>query len=121
MEKKQNSSNSGNETHETPSIVCDANSLDLHIKAQAKIISDDEEAARRSMVVLPTDERGYVLPITIPGPRAPKHEDHPAFGMRVWPPPKPIPHASSLDQRADSNPTWMTEDDNSSCSWLKPS
>jgi EEF1A N-terminal glycine/lysine methyltransferase len=83
----------------------DSESLAIYMRKQAEEIAKEEEMANKELLQLPKDENGYVLPISLPGPRAPKHEDHPAYGMRIWPPRRPV--ASSSNNSGSSLPSWV--------------
>ncbi len=82
------------------------------LRQRAAAIQAEEDAALRSNAwasAMNRDANGLVLPLTaLPGPRAPRHEDHPAFGMRVWP-----PVAGSGDERKQPEssllPAWASE------------
>jgi nicotinamide N-methyltransferase len=79
----------------------DSDTLATVVRARAQLIAAEEEAARASKLVLPVDKYGAALPVTMPGPRAPSHEDHPAYGIRMWPPPAPAPV-----QHSHETPEW---------------
>ena len=64
------------------------------LRRRAAAVQAEEEAALRAAasaegaaVLGGRDANGAALPLAaLPGPRAPRHEDHPAFGLRDLPP-----------------------------------
>eukprot|EP00613_Pedinella_sp_CCMP2098_P069465 CAMPEP_0171923402 /NCGR_PEP_ID=MMETSP0993-20121228/22086_1 /TAXON_ID=483369 /ORGANISM="non described non described, Strain CCMP2098" /LENGTH=443 /DNA_ID=CAMNT_0012561403 /DNA_START=64 /DNA_END=1395 /DNA_ORIENTATION=+ len=95
-----------------PASPHDSASLAAEMRRRASVISRDEDAARQAPLTIPRDKAGRALPMTLPGPRAPRHEDHPAFGMKVWPPPRPTveekpPPSWAAEEK--SLPDWVQE------------
>lgn len=105
----------------------DSESLTKYMKMKAEEISKEEDIARNQPLILPRDALGYVLPITIPGPLAPKHEDHPAYGMKIWPPRRPTTtlngdgNGKGAAASSENVPSWVNgdEDVNPFPDWMK--
>jgi nicotinamide N-methyltransferase len=93
-----------------PEVPHDSASLANELRRRAAVIASAEDEGRQAPLELPRDAQGLVLPATIPGPRAPRHEDHPAFGMKVWPPPQPTAKTAAggaATRGAQALPAWV--------------
>lgn len=55
----------------------DEASLAQELRRRASEIARAEDSARALPLALQLDEQGRALPMTMPGPRAPRNEDHP--------------------------------------------
>jgi hypothetical protein len=62
-------------------------------------VQAEEVAASKVADLTRLDASGHAVAITLPGPRAPTHEGHPAFGTRMWPP------VQSIEKKTD-DPDW---------------
>jgi hypothetical protein len=75
----------------------------MHRRAAA--LAREDAKARSSQPTALLDANGRAVPATAPGPSAPQHPDHPAYGLKVWPPPSPVALAESQPL-----PAWAKDD-----------
>ena len=85
----------GASVESTNAKIHDADSLAAEMHRRAVAIAEEDAKARSSQPTALLDATGCAMPATAPGPSAPQHPDHPAYGMRVWPPPSPVALAES--------------------------
>ena len=90
-------------------------------RSRAAEIQKEEQAARTKGDLTIRDSSGAAVAITLPGPQAPRHEDHPAFGTRVWPPVASVAKEADVpswaeghksdDEEAADMPSWFLQDE----------
>jgi hypothetical protein len=85
------------EVYEVLGFRAEEGSVEWWRQRAAEVQAEEEAASKGDLTRL--DESGHAVAVTLPGPRAPTHEGHPAFGARMWPP------VQSVTKQVD-DPSW---------------